>query len=29
MAGLCRTSEGALRPLLRTSTLLAATAEET
>jgi purine-binding chemotaxis protein CheW len=29
MAGLCRTADGALRPLLRTSTLLAATSEET
>jgi len=29
MAGLCRTADGALRPLLRTSTLLSATAEET
>jgi purine-binding chemotaxis protein CheW len=29
MAGLCRTADGALRPLLRTSTLLAASSEET
>ncbi|HVG58567.1 MAG TPA: CheW domain-containing protein [Hyalangium sp.] len=29
MAGLCRTADGALRPLLRTSTILAAASEET
>jgi purine-binding chemotaxis protein CheW len=29
MAGLCRTADGSLRPLLRLSTILAASPEET